>query len=665
MMKKLLFSMKFSCLTIVAVLITGCSPAQIPDIQVYPEKGGEVFSKEQDEAEGRWEVVAEPKEGYKFVQWTEIREDFREKVSDEATYQFEQGKHQKLLAEFDKKKLEINLDLKMEDEVQDQGEVRGGGVYEYGQEAKIEAKPETGYVFEKWTENEAEVSTDQEYALTVEEDRAFTAHFAFDKDVLEKETREEGDYKVTELVKGKNHLETMESQKISDLPLHRGSFTLGPDYFVIHDTQEGIITFWTREEMEQVDQVKVENIRRVKAYGDNYFALEKPQHLSIFQVDNTGVHEVKEFNLEEFKWDFEHAAVAEETKESAEIEGDWQDKWLESKFLALAGPKTVTIQSAQVKDYLFIYPDYSHIFHGFEEPPRLEDSFFKVYQFQDGGIELVESEIFDSSYLTNDLAPYPDDRVLVATGDEGFILLDLNDFSYEILESGGLYLDEKLRPFEGEYSYFSHDIRNVTEEGIVVASANVLLPKCNGMDVHLWVPVADRLQLSAISGYSGKLGFVDENDKPERLGPLPLWLENDYWMEQDRFQATQTYSKLSLDAEQAFENAKTRVESNVEQEDKEFPPLWNYLNMEVELENLFQKVGLIELPEVSLWKQQRFVLNRPQENEVPVFALVEDDKIKLCKIKADMEVVGADHSRRNVYVNMDDELHRIDFDSLF
>ena len=58
------------------------------------------------------------------------------------------------------------------------GTVIGGGSYQEGQSCTVKAYPATGFMFEKWTENEVQVSTEANYTFTVAGDRDLVAHFS-------------------------------------------------------------------------------------------------------------------------------------------------------------------------------------------------------------------------------------------------------------------------------------------------------------------------------------------------------------------------------------------------------------------------------------------------------------------------------------------------------
>lgn len=57
------------------------------------------------------------------------------------------------------------------------GTVTGGGTYEQGQPCTVLATAATGYIFQKWTENGTQVSTNANYTFTVTSNRSLVAHF--------------------------------------------------------------------------------------------------------------------------------------------------------------------------------------------------------------------------------------------------------------------------------------------------------------------------------------------------------------------------------------------------------------------------------------------------------------------------------------------------------
>ena len=60
------------------------------------------------------------------------------------------------------------------------GSISGSGDYAHGQTVTLEATPETGYTFTRWTENGSEVSADEIYTFTATENRDLVAEFALE-----------------------------------------------------------------------------------------------------------------------------------------------------------------------------------------------------------------------------------------------------------------------------------------------------------------------------------------------------------------------------------------------------------------------------------------------------------------------------------------------------
>jgi hypothetical protein len=58
------------------------------------------------------------------------------------------------------------------------GEVEGDPVYEVNEQAKLKAKPNTGYCYVHWTQNGVPVSTDPNYQFNMTGNRELVGHFA-------------------------------------------------------------------------------------------------------------------------------------------------------------------------------------------------------------------------------------------------------------------------------------------------------------------------------------------------------------------------------------------------------------------------------------------------------------------------------------------------------
>jgi len=114
-------------------------------------------------------VVATPNSGYKFSKWT-INGAV---VSTSRTNTFTVAGNVTLVAKF---KPVYSVDVTAEPE--NGGELDADPVYEVGELAKLKAKPNSGYCFVKWTQNDQQVSTSTNYQFNVTANRTLVGHFA-------------------------------------------------------------------------------------------------------------------------------------------------------------------------------------------------------------------------------------------------------------------------------------------------------------------------------------------------------------------------------------------------------------------------------------------------------------------------------------------------------
>ena len=114
-------------------------------------------------------VIATPKEGYYFVNWT-INETV---VATEETFTFTSEGSCHLVANFAKNTYDITL-IAIPPEL---GSVWGGGPKTYDEEITVHAVPKPGQSLINWTENDVEVSTDPDYTFTVTQARTLVANF--------------------------------------------------------------------------------------------------------------------------------------------------------------------------------------------------------------------------------------------------------------------------------------------------------------------------------------------------------------------------------------------------------------------------------------------------------------------------------------------------------
>lgn len=114
-------------------------------------------------------IVATPKWGYQFVNWTENDQDFAK----DAEYRFTVKASHNLVGNFAAKMLEVIAFSADESK----GTVSGAGSYQEGVTVTVTATPNKGYKFLNWTEAGKEVSTMAQYAFTIEKARDLKANF--------------------------------------------------------------------------------------------------------------------------------------------------------------------------------------------------------------------------------------------------------------------------------------------------------------------------------------------------------------------------------------------------------------------------------------------------------------------------------------------------------
>lgn len=114
-------------------------------------------------------VTATANTGYTFLRWTENGN----QVSTNASYTFTVTGNRTLVAQFQLQSFTISASVTPSNS----GTVTGGGSYDYGQTCTLMATANTGYVFEKWTKNGTQVSTEATYSFTVTESASYVAHF--------------------------------------------------------------------------------------------------------------------------------------------------------------------------------------------------------------------------------------------------------------------------------------------------------------------------------------------------------------------------------------------------------------------------------------------------------------------------------------------------------
>ena len=110
--------------------------------------------------------------GYTFVNWTKNGT----QVSTNPDYSFTVTGNASYVANFEPIPEEYTITVNADPA--NGGTVSGGGTYAEGSTCVISAMPNDGYVFENWTLNGAEVSTNPSYSFIVGRNATYVAHFA-------------------------------------------------------------------------------------------------------------------------------------------------------------------------------------------------------------------------------------------------------------------------------------------------------------------------------------------------------------------------------------------------------------------------------------------------------------------------------------------------------
>lgn len=136
---------------------------------VNPSGTGSVSGAGRFVAHSSMSLTATPNTGYGFVNWTENGVE----VGTESTLQFELLGNRSLVANFEM--IMHHVDVGVNFEVA--GSATGAGDFQEGSTVTVSATPNTGFLFDRWSENGETVSTSASYAFAIWEDRDLTAEF--------------------------------------------------------------------------------------------------------------------------------------------------------------------------------------------------------------------------------------------------------------------------------------------------------------------------------------------------------------------------------------------------------------------------------------------------------------------------------------------------------
>ncbi len=136
---------------------------------VNPSGTGSVSGAGRFVAHSSMSLTATPNTGYGFVNWTENGEE----VGTDPTLQFELLGNRSLVANFEM--IMHHVDVGVNFDVA--GSAAGAGDFQEGSTVTVSATPNTGFLFDRWSENGQTVSTSASYAFAIWEDRDLTAEF--------------------------------------------------------------------------------------------------------------------------------------------------------------------------------------------------------------------------------------------------------------------------------------------------------------------------------------------------------------------------------------------------------------------------------------------------------------------------------------------------------
>ena len=138
--------------------------------------GAGTTSGEGEYAEGESvTVTATSNAGYIFEKWTENGS----LVSSNASYTFTITSDRNLVANFVEEEPEM-YSVTLSSDPAGAGTTSGEGEYAEGESVTVTATSNAGYIFEKWTENGSQVSSNASYTFTITSDRNLVANFVED-----------------------------------------------------------------------------------------------------------------------------------------------------------------------------------------------------------------------------------------------------------------------------------------------------------------------------------------------------------------------------------------------------------------------------------------------------------------------------------------------------
>ena len=156
-------------------LTANYTPEYTISLSADPSEGGSVSGGGTYEEGTEITISATSNSGYVFDNWTENGTE----VSTNSDYTFTVTEVRNLTANF----TILEYDISLSADPPEGGNVSGGGTYEEGSEVTVSATSNSGYVFDNWTEDGTEVSSNSDYSFAVQNDRALTANFSEPNDI--------------------------------------------------------------------------------------------------------------------------------------------------------------------------------------------------------------------------------------------------------------------------------------------------------------------------------------------------------------------------------------------------------------------------------------------------------------------------------------------------
>ena len=534
------------------------------------------------------------------------------------------------------------------------GKIQGEGVYDEKSDVILEAEANKNYEFIRWEKDGEKAGSKEKYEFEITEDKLLEAVFYVEK-LSAKVDGWQIDLDVVN-IDDIEHLAVKENWK--DTGEDSTLVSVGCNFLAAYDGDEQVINLRAKDSLEVVDQIEEVERRHIEFLGKDYLLHRNigNENPYIYHITHEGKEKVEELNI--FASGFN---LPEEKSDRLSQMMSYSDHPLGVDF-------------GIIDDYVFIYPDYSRVLE-FEEPPRLKEPALKVFQFQDNELEKVEDNLLEESLLTVDVVKYQDDTALLSTACHGLIQIDLTDFTMEKLNFGGKYnLAEDNRPFsDGHYQdyYVGHFFRGISSEGAILMRSQIPFPKCHGWKKHLIVPNDD--SSFTIVGQSGvySKGQIDD----EELGStFPYKLKGDFLAAGEHPQSERMedfgggiFALLELNNERALQ-AQDIDGSNLS-------GIGEYFDIKVNLKDILSEAGVDKLPSILAWEIEgkeklssyyRQDLEQEDDKVDPfVLSRINNDHIELRQIKEDFQVLDVDDNNKEIYVELEGDLYRFDYDLFF